>query len=104
MPQTGSSVPITRPIRIECSHDRFILVPDVQGQEPQAIVIEGRTDQAVDRLVAAVRGYTRSWGIAGRGMYWKPQLLLEPTASGEGRADDLQVLLADSGFDVKRKR
>ena len=43
------------------------------------------------------------WGIAGRGLYWRPQLILQVGHSGEGRYADLDALLADSGFDVKRR-
>lgn len=100
---TVASVPITRPIRIECYNDRLILVPDARDQQPQVIPMTNRTDEAVDQLVAAVRVHTQGWGLAGRSMYWKPQLMLDVKPKAESRAADLQVLLADSGLDVKRK-
>ena len=100
---TNSSVPITRPIRVECWNDRLILVPDARDQQPQVIPLADRTDEAVDQLVAAVRVHTQGWGLAGRSMYWKPQLLLDVKPTAESRAADLAVLLADSGLDVKRK-
>jgi hypothetical protein len=98
-----SSVPIQRPIRIECWNDRLVLLPDTRDQQPQVIPLSERTDEAVDQLVDAVRAYTKTWGMAGRGMYWKPQLVLQVDGNAQARAADLQVLLADSGWDVKRK-
>ncbi len=45
-----------------------------------------------------------SWGIAGRGMYWRPVLTVHVRAGGEQRFDDLSNLLEDSGLSVQRKR
>jgi hypothetical protein len=44
-----------------------------------------------------------SWGIAGRGMYWRPILHVYNAPGAEGRADDLEALLEGSGLEVKRK-
>ncbi len=100
---SASSLPIQRPIRIECYTDRLVLLPDSRDQQAEVIPLADRTDESVDQLVSAVRNYTKSWGMAGRSMYWKPQLLLEVKPNAESRASDLQTLLADSGLDVKRK-
>lgn len=97
------SVPITRPIRVECWNDRLVLMPDGSDQQPQVIPLADHTEEAVDQLVAAVRVHTQAWGLAGHSMYWKPQLVLDVKPTAESRAGDLQVLLADSGLDVKRK-
>jgi hypothetical protein len=98
-----ASMPIDRPIRVECWSDRLVLVPDTRDQQAEVIPLGPRTEDAVDPLVGAVRTYTKSWGIAGRGMYWKPQLVLNVNPNADARAADLQTLLADSGWDVKRK-
>jgi hypothetical protein len=99
----SASVPITRPIRVECRADRLVIVPDVRDQQAHVIPLTERTGETVDQLVAAVRAHTQTWGMAGRGMYWKPQLILEVDPTAEARAADLQVLLANSGLEVKRK-
>jgi hypothetical protein len=100
---SASSLPIQRPIRIECYSDRLVLLPDSRDQQAQVIPLTERTDEAVDQLISSVRTYTKSWGMAGRSMYWKPQLVLEVKPNAERRAGDLQLLLADSGLDVVRK-
>jgi hypothetical protein len=100
---TMSSVAITRPIRVECWSDRLVMLPDVRDQQAQVIPLADRTDEAVDQLVAAVRSHTQAWGLAGKSMYWKPQLMLDVKPDAQSRAADLQVLMADSGLDVKRK-
>jgi hypothetical protein len=100
---SAASLPIQRPIRIECYNDRLVLLPDSRDQQAQVIPLAERTDEAVDQLISSVRTYTKSWGMAGRSMYWKPQLVLEVKPNAESRAGDLQLLLADSGLDVVRK-
>jgi len=99
----NASMGVQRPIRVECYSDRLILLPDTHDQEAQTIPLGEHTEDAVDQLVAAVRTYTKSWGMAGRGMYWKPQLMLNVNPNAESRAADLQAILADSGWDVKRR-
>ena len=104
LPNKGlASVPIQRPIRVACWSDRLVLLPDTRDQQAQVIPLTERTDDAVDQLVAAVGTYTKSWGIAGRGMYWRPQLVLDVQPNADRRAADLQEILADSGWDVKRR-
>jgi len=98
-----ASIGVQRPIRIECWTDRLVLLPDTRDLQPEVIPLGERTDQAVDQLVGAVRTYTKTWGMAGRGMYWKPQLVLQVYPNADGRANDLQTLLAESGWDVKRR-
>ena len=45
----------------------------------------------------------RTWGIAGRGLYWKPILKLYVHPGGELRAKDLEALLDRSGLEVQRQ-
>ena len=104
MPTSNTaSIGVQRPIRIECWTDRLVLIPDTRDLQPEVIPLSERTDQSVDQLVGAARTYTKTWGMAGRGMYWKPQLVLQVYPNGESRAKDLQTLLAESGWDVKRR-
>ncbi len=100
---TRTSQAITRPIRIDCSADKLVLSPDKPGEPPIVIPLRTRTEESIDGLADAIRDRVQSWGIAGRSMYWKPQLVLSVGPSGEGRFADLENLLADSGFDVSRK-
>ena len=52
------------------------------------------------KFVAAVWEHMQTWGIAGRGMYWKPVLYVHPSPTGHQRAADLKVLLDRSGLEV----
>lgn len=97
------SVPVSRPIHIECRGDQLVILPDHGNPEPQAISLAPRTEDSVDKLVAGVWAHTKGWGIAGRQMYWRPVLVLELGPSGEGRFSELQALMANSGLEVTRK-
>ncbi len=97
------SVPVSRPIHIECRGDRLIILPDAGNADPQVVMFSGRTEDSVDKLVTGVWAHTKGWGIAGRQMYWRPSLVLELGPSGEGRFTELQALMANSGLEVIRK-
>jgi hypothetical protein len=57
---------------------------------------------AAASLVFTIWSLLAGWGIAGDRMYWKPELILSASAGGEGRREDLERLLADSGLDTRR--
>ena len=100
---SSGSVPFARPMRIECSADQLTLVPSDLREAKHAITFEGNTKQAVENFVSAVWKHMRTWGIAGRGLYWKPILKLYVHPGGESRAKDLEALLDRSGLEVQRQ-
>jgi hypothetical protein len=98
------SIGITRPIRIECRGDRLTVLPEVDGFGRSRVVPLGpSTADSIEAFVSAVWEHMEGWGIAGRGLYWRPVLEVEPTADGATRLADLKVLLADSGLTVREK-
>jgi uncharacterized coiled-coil protein SlyX len=94
-------IPLTRPIRLECSLNEFRLIDDSGRRVEARIPVPGDTAEAIDPLVAAIHARVDRWGIAGDRMYWKPQLVLSETADGRSRREDLERLLADSGLDTR---
>jgi hypothetical protein len=97
------SVPITRPVVIECQSDRLLLLPERgKGGNPVAVMASG-TQSSIDDLVSAIWDRMGQWGMAGRGMYWRPVLHVRVAPGGEQRFSDLQVLLEGSGLDVVRQ-
>jgi len=94
-------IPLTRPIRLECSADEFRILGS-GGRVTARVPISGRTADAVDPLVREVHAAVRDWGMAGDKMYWRPELVLSAASDGTGRRDDLERLLTDSGLDTRR--
>lgn len=97
------SVPITRPIRIECHAERLVILPEPGAAPAPPIPLEGRTSHSVDRLISAAWDHMEGWGIAGKGMYWRPVLRVRVAPGAEQRFDELSSLLEGSGFTVQRE-
>jgi hypothetical protein len=98
-----SSVGLTRPIRVECFGDRLVLISDRGAQHNKTIPLGARTAASVDSLISVVWECMEGWGIAGRGMYWRPLLQVHVAPDAEQRYEDLASLLQGSGIAVERK-
>jgi hypothetical protein len=100
----NGSVGITRPIRVNCYPDRLELVPNTsQARGKVAVALGDRTEDTVDTFTSAVWDHMKSWGIAGRGMYWQPILNVQVAPGAEGRFAELKRLFDGSGLEVKRR-
>jgi hypothetical protein len=97
------SVPVTRPIRVECRSDRLIIVPEAGLAGGKTVPLGIRTDTSTEAFISAVWEHMETWGIAGRGMYWRPILNVYVAPDAEQRFADLQMLLEGSGLKVVRK-
>ena len=75
-------------------------LPRPPGKE---IPLGPHTSESVDDLVNAIWEHIDTWGIAGKGMYWKPTLHAEATPGGFARLSELKILLAGSGLVIHDK-
>jgi hypothetical protein len=96
-------IPLTRPIRVECSLNEIRFLDDAGRRVETRLPVPGNTADAIDPLVATIHSRVERWGIAGDRMYWKPQLVLSETADGRSRREDLERLLADSGIETRSR-
>ena len=94
-------IPLTRPIRLECTLNEFRILDDGGRRVETRIHLGSDTAEAIDPLVKAIHHRVAQWGLAGERMYWKPQLILSATPDGQSRREDLEQLLADSGLETK---
>ena len=62
-----------------------------------------RTAPAVDPVRSAVWEHMECWGIAGRGMFWRPVLQVYVAPVADRRFADLSSLLEGSGVTIQRK-
>ncbi len=100
-PGSNALVPISRPVRVHCSAERLILVAE-PGLGPNiTIPWEEDPTRTVDRLVSELWKYVQQWESAGRGMIWRPELVLQVTPDGWPAFEKLQQLLAGSGLNVR---
>lgn len=93
-------IPFTRTMIVQVAADRLI----IQSQDPSipasTVMMPDSTKAGVEEFVSKVWEEMKSWGSAGRGMYWRPELNLQVHPGGERRVQELQVLLKDSGLDL----
>jgi molybdopterin converting factor small subunit len=82
--------------------DRLMLVPERGLGGEKQIELGHNTLGAVDGFVSSVWEHVDSWGIAGRGMYWRPTLKVHVAPGAEQRYTDLKTLLDGSGIEVNR--
>lgn len=96
------SVGVVRPIRVRCFPDRLELSSSAGQAAPQVVPLGPRTEDAVDEVISAVWDQIKPWGIAGRGMYWRPLLKIDVVPEAGGRFTELKTLLDNSGLLVER--
>jgi len=106
LPNSGrAGVPIRRPLRVLVREDRIAVLPETTPDGAGAaagrvVLLDGSTKDAMDQFVAVLWDQIESWGIAGKGMYWKPVLSLHVAPGGRPRARQIQALLRDSGLEI----
>jgi len=99
----GGSVPLNRPIRVDCYRDRLVIVPEKGQAGGRTVQLPARTEDAIDGFVSAIWEQIDSWGIAGRGMYWRPTLNVYVAPDAGRRYSELHELLDGSGLEIKRR-
>ncbi len=98
------AVGLTRPIRVECYGDRLVVVSERGPDSNRVIALGPRTAAAVDPLISAVWEHLDTWGMAGRGMFWRPVLQVYVAPGADRRFAELSTLLDGSGLTVERKQ
>lgn len=94
--------PSTRPIKIVCDADHLTILPEGRSRRGYKVIELGENrEDNVRELVSSVWDRIDSWGVAGQGNYWRPELIMEVEPGAEERFRELKALLADSGLDVK---
>ena len=105
LPHTeANSTGITRPIAIQCYHDRLVIPSDQNDRvQSRVIPVVGSVRGSIEQFVSAVWTHMDGWGMAVAGGYWKPVLKVWVAPDAETRFRELEILLKDSGVEVERK-
>lgn len=98
------AVGATRPVLIECHDDRLLILSENRSDPPKEIKLKANTQASMDELVSNVWQHTQGWGMAGKGMYWKPELVMEVKPGAADRYAEIKGLLADSGMEVRERQ
>ena len=98
---SSGSVPFERPMRVEIYSNQITLYHSDPRRQPLKIPFESDTRHTIERFVSAIWEHMESWGIAGRGMYWRPMLNVYVDPEARWRAEELKQLLDRSGLEIK---
>ena len=91
-----------RPIKISCSSNQLLIQSGASlNNQAYEIPMAGSTQEGIDSLINAVWRTIESWGFAGSDGYWKPELRIHVLPGGHLRAEELKVLLSNSGLDIE---
>jgi hypothetical protein len=96
--------PVTRPILVRCEADRLTIVPEDRHQQAKVTPLGDEARDNMDEFVSHVWQHMKGWGIAGRGMYWRPTLVMDVAPGAADRYAEVKTLLADSGLEVRERR
>jgi len=104
LPQKApGAVAIRRPIRMLCFADHLVITTGRFSNQNATIVnFDGPTSASVGDLTSRVWTHMEGWGIAGRNAYWKPEIKIEVSPGGEQRFRELDALMQNSGFEIRR--
>ncbi|MEM6330605.1 MAG: hypothetical protein AAF790_10190, partial [Planctomycetota bacterium] len=77
-------IAIQRSVQVLVRQDRLVVLPGrdrpvgrgVSSNVGSTVYLDGATAGGLDDFVTRVQQAVRSWGIAGRGLYWRPVLML----------------------------
>jgi hypothetical protein len=91
-----------RPVKVFCSERELVIQAGASlNQKQTTIKFDGPTENAIQPLVDEIWKMIESWGIAGSGGYWKPELRVTVMPGGQPRMAELESLLDHSGFEVR---
>lgn len=95
----GGSIAVRREVRVKLSRDLMKLA--ASGKE---IPLDRGSLPAMEKLAKEIQTQIKGWGVAGRGMHWRPSLVFEVEPTAEERYLEIDQLLVGSGMEVRTVR
>jgi hypothetical protein len=89
---------------IECYNDRLVILPESKNELPQVTPLGPKAQDSMDEFVSHVWQHMKGWGMAGKGLHWRPTLLMQVEPGAADRYAEVKSLLADSGLDVHERQ
>ncbi|QGJ68872.1 Hypothetical protein PBC10988_5360 [Planctomycetales bacterium 10988] len=93
-----NSFAVHREIRVRVEPGRFVLIPDQPNESARVIPWKENTAQSADELVKEIWEKVDSWGVASKGFYWQPSLVMMVTPEAERRYPEVTPWIKTSGF------
>ena len=86
-----------------CYNDRLIIPSDSPNKPPTEVKLGPKAQESMDEFVSGVWQHMKAWGPAGKGLYWRPTLLMDVRPGAADRYAEVKALLDDSGLDVHER-
>lgn len=95
---------LERGIRVLCSADAIVFPkqPGLRAATPVSLAADASLVDVERELTDAIVLCVKSWGVAGRNMYWAPFLKVEVASNGEERFRELSEFCRTQGLTVVR--
>lgn len=95
---------LERGIRVLCSADQLVFPkqPGLRSATTVAVAADAPLASVERELSDAIVFCVKSWGVAGRNMYWAPFLKVEVASNGEERFRELSEFCRTQGLSVVR--
>jgi hypothetical protein len=102
----AQATPIRRTIQAVVRGDRVAVLPEGTSAAAGAaggreIPLTGNSRDAYEPFMMALESQIKDWGMAGRGLYWRPVLEVNVGPDGQQRAADIARLLKNSGIELR---
>ncbi|MBQ5789929.1 MAG: hypothetical protein IIW01_06540 [Thermoguttaceae bacterium] len=95
---------LERGVRVLCSADKIVFPkqPGLRAETTVSLASDASLAAVERELSDAIVLCVKSWGVAGRNMYWAPFLKVEVAANGEERFRELSEFCRTQGLSVVR--
>jgi hypothetical protein len=102
----SQATPIRRTIQVVVRGDRVSILPEGASAAAAAaagreISLSGNSRETYEPFVTALETQIQDWGMAGKGLYWRPVLDINIGPDGQQRAADITRLLKNSGIELR---
>ncbi len=105
LPNAGvGNVAVSRMMKVTLDANTLTVYPKDPQWQPDVVRLQPNTQDSLDDFRIAVWREMDRWGLAGRGMYWKPILKFEVTPDGADRYFELKQMMENSGFVLESQR
>ncbi len=102
--KTDKAVAYRRPVKVLVAANELTVEADSRSNRRVRISLDDGPVSAVEDLVQTIWRRIDTWGVAGVGGYWKPELSIVVMPGGETQFRQLILLLQDSGIELREDR
>jgi len=100
-----NAMEVTRPIVVECFPNKILIRrASGSGTDREVDIPPGASvHHLTDTLVSQIVTYIDTWGMAARGTYWQPEMIVTVQPGAEARFEELKAVMHNSGVRIRRR-